>query len=158
MLRNIQAYYVSFFICLFRPALTAAAIYPKTAEAKLYIWYKKEIFYTDVSHPMFKFQNLLCLTLRKIFSWTNENFVVSQSTKYFYWFDKKTNTFLYDENINRYGQTKKVNSLIGKQKNVYYFLDNSVKKKDFIKAKIHLGLFKIEQDYRSSCLFIDFID
>ena len=36
MLTDIQAYYVTFLICLFRPALAAAAIYQKTAEAKLY--------------------------------------------------------------------------------------------------------------------------
>ena len=36
MLTDIQAYYVKFLICLFRPALTAAAIYRKMAEAKLY--------------------------------------------------------------------------------------------------------------------------
>ena len=36
MLRNARAYYVTFLICLFRPALIAAAIYRKMAEAKLY--------------------------------------------------------------------------------------------------------------------------
>ena len=36
MLTDVQAYWVTFLICLFRPALTTAAIYRKTAEAKLY--------------------------------------------------------------------------------------------------------------------------
>ena len=36
MLTDIQAYFVRFLICLFRPALTATAIYRKSAEAKFY--------------------------------------------------------------------------------------------------------------------------
>ena len=36
MLTDVQAYFVTFLICLFRPALTAAAIYQKMAEEKLY--------------------------------------------------------------------------------------------------------------------------
>ena len=36
MLTDVQAYCVTFLICLFRLALTAAAIYQKTSEAKLY--------------------------------------------------------------------------------------------------------------------------
>ena len=42
MLRDIQAYCVIFLICLFRLALTAGAIYRKTAEAKLYTQYINE--------------------------------------------------------------------------------------------------------------------
>ena len=36
MLTDVQAYGVTFLICPFLPALTAAAIYQKTAQAKLY--------------------------------------------------------------------------------------------------------------------------
>ena len=36
MLTDAQAYCVTFLICLFRPVFTVAAIYQKTAEAKLY--------------------------------------------------------------------------------------------------------------------------
>ena len=35
MLTDVQAYCVKFFMCLFWPALTAAAIYLETVEAKL---------------------------------------------------------------------------------------------------------------------------
>ena len=40
MLTDVQAYCVTFLICLFRPALTAAKIYRKTTEAKFYTSYK----------------------------------------------------------------------------------------------------------------------
>ena len=36
MLTDVQAYCMTFAICLFRPEVIAAAIYRKTAEAKLY--------------------------------------------------------------------------------------------------------------------------
>ena len=39
MLTDAQAYCVTFLICLFRPPLTAAAIYRKTTESKFYTKY-----------------------------------------------------------------------------------------------------------------------
>ena len=39
ILTDVQAYCVTFLICLFRPVLIAAAIYRKTEEAKLYTEY-----------------------------------------------------------------------------------------------------------------------